>query len=148
MMTNIRSKLLPPGSRTWRVQALKFLVVGVLNTGVDAGLYLALTRWLGLAALPALAKGISYSAGVVNSYYWNRSWTFRSRAGGLGTVAAFGLANLAALALNAGAMHLALNVLGLPEIVAFGAATAATFSWNFAVNKFVVFRQVPAASPS
>ena len=143
-MTTVRSKWLQLGNRTWLIQALKFLVVGVLNTGVDAGLYLALTRWLGLAAL---AKAISYSAGVVNSYYWNRSWTFRSRAGGMGTLAAFGLANLAALALNAGVMHLGLNVFGLPETVAFGAATGATFAWNFALSKVVVFRQAPAASP-
>ncbi len=139
----------PLGAGLWKVQVLKFLAVGVLNTGVDAILYLALTRWLGLAALPALAKGVSYSAGVVNSFYWNRTWTFRaSNAGNLGTFVAFALANLAALGLNAGVMHLVLNVVGLPEAVAFVAATGVTFAWNFGLSKFVVFRSDTDATDS
>lgn len=139
-MTTQHEKLVQSGDQTWPVQALKFLAVGVLNTLVDAGLYLALTRWLGLAGLPALAKTVSYGAGVLNSFFWNRSWTFRSGVAGLGTFVAFGLANLAALALNGGVMHLGLNVLGLPEAVAFVAVTGATFLWNFGISKFIIFR--------
>ena len=131
---------------SWLVQVVRFLAVGVLNTLVDAGLYLALTRWMGLGELQALAKAISYGAGIVNSYYWNRTWTFRSQAGGLRRFAIFVTANVAALALNAGAMHVGLSVLGLPEAVAFMAAAGATFVWNFCASRFVVFRE--AASPS
>jgi putative flippase GtrA len=125
----------------WLIQAGKFLAVGVLNTLVDAGLYLALTRWMGLGGTLALAKALSYSAGVVNSYLWNRSWTFGSQAGGLRQFAVFALANLAALALNAGVMHLGLNARDLPEAAAFVAATGATLVWNFAASRFIVFRE-------
>jgi putative flippase GtrA len=121
-------------------QVTRFAVVGLLNTVVDAGLYFLLTRWLGLAELPALAKGLSYGAGVLNSYFWNRSWTFRSAERSLGGLALFGLANVAALAMNAGVMHLGLVVVGWPEVAVLGLATGVTLGWNFGVSKFVVFR--------
>ena len=63
----------------WLDQALKFLAVGVLNTLLDAGLYLALTRWLDLTPWPALAKGISYGAGILNSFAWKIYRPMRSR---------------------------------------------------------------------
>ena len=126
----------------WLAQALKFFAVGVLNTAVDLGLYFVLTHWLGIsAAWKVGAKAISYSAGVFNSYYWNRSWTFKSRAQAGTTLIPFVIANLVGLAVNAGVMGLCLNVLAWPEIVALGLATGITLGWNFVVSKFVVFRK-------
>jgi len=122
------------------VQIGKFMTVGVLNTAIDATAYFALTRWLFLGSLPVLAKGIAYVIGMVNSFFWNRTWTFGdkgniSRAAGL-----FTLTHVFALAINAGTMALVLNWLGLPEIIALGAATGASFVWNFVLNKLVVFK--------
>jgi putative flippase GtrA len=140
-MTTIGERVGQQADRAWPMQALRFLAVGLLNTAVDAGLYLALTRALGLGALPALAKGISYSAGVLNSFYWNRSWTFRSEAKASRALLPFALASLVALALNAGTVHLALHALHLPEALAFLAATGVAFLWNFAISRFVIFRE-------
>jgi putative flippase GtrA len=56
-------------SLQWLEQAFKFGAVGLLNTALDLSLYLLLTRWIGLAA--GFAKSISYSAGMLNSFYWN-----------------------------------------------------------------------------
>ncbi|MDM5337232.1 GtrA family protein [Fictibacillus enclensis] len=52
----------------------KFGSVGALNTLLDYGLF-SLLAWSGLAYM--VAQCISYSAGVLNSYFWNRSWTFK-----------------------------------------------------------------------
>ncbi|MBC8448982.1 MAG: GtrA family protein [Chloroflexi bacterium] len=106
-----RSRWGKAARRMLPIQALKFLAIGVLNTLVDGALYFALTRWWGLAALPALAKGLSYSAGVLNSFHWNRSWTFKSEASGLRALLPFVLANLIALAINAGVMQVCLQVI-------------------------------------
>ena len=57
----------------WLKQAAKFGSVGVLNTLLDVALYFVLTRWLGLGDKPTFAKGISYSVGVLNSYFLNLS---------------------------------------------------------------------------
>jgi putative flippase GtrA len=125
----------------WLVQAIKFSFVGVLNTVVDLGGYFLLTRWLGLAGLPVAAKSISYSAGILNSFFWNRSWTFRSKTQIWATLLPFVLVNLVGLAINTGIMQLCLNILGLPELVALGLATVSTLVWNFVLSKFVVFRK-------
>ena len=67
------------GYQTWFFQAIKYGVVGITNTLIDAAAYYALTRWLWLGSLPILAKGIAYAIGMTNSFYWNRNWTFKSQ---------------------------------------------------------------------
>jgi putative flippase GtrA len=128
------------GWPTWLVQAVKYAMVGLLNTGLDAALYLGITHWLGLGGLRVLAKSISYGAGILNSFYWNRSWTFRSRAKVAATLIPFVLASLTALGINAGAMYLSLGLFGQREAPAFVLATGVTLLWNFGATKFVVFR--------
>ena len=122
------------------VQIGKFMTVGVLNTAIDATAYFALTRWLFLGSLPVLAKGIAYVIGMVNSFFWNRTWTFGDKGNIWRAAGLFTLTHVFALAINAGTMALALNWLGLPEIIALGAATGASFVWNFVLNKLVVFK--------
>ena len=137
-MTTIKRTLPYP---VWLEQAAKFLSVGILNTALDASLYFVLTRWLGFAALETLAKAISYGVGILNSFYWNKSWTFKSDAGTVAAFVPFVLANLAALILNAGVMHVCLNALGLHEIPSLALATGSTFLWNFTISKVLIFKR-------
>ncbi len=123
------------------VQIVKFMTVGVLNTAIDAAAYLILTRWLGLGSMLVLAKGIAYVIGMLNSFFWNRSWTFGDKGNIWRAAGLFTLTHVFALAINAGTMALVLDWLHLPEIVALGAATGASFVWNFVLNKLVVFRE-------
>lgn len=125
----------------WLKQAVKFGLVGVLNTAVDLGTYFVLTRWLGMAGLPVAAKSISYCVGILNSFFWNKTWTFRSTASTWKTLGPFILVSLAGLGMNTGGMQLGLNVLHLPEVVALGLATVFTLAWNFIFSKFVIFRK-------
>ena len=122
------------------IQIAKFMTVGVLNTAIDAGAYLILTRWLGFGSALVLAKGIAYVIGMVNSFFWNRSWTFSDNGNVWRAVGLFTLTHIFALAINAGTMAFALEVMQLPEIIALGAATGASFIWNFVLNKLVVFK--------
>lgn len=138
-LQQLRNRL--PG---WFIQAVKFLLVGLTNTAIDLGLYLALTRGLGIFEnLEILAKGVSYSAGVLNSYYWNRSWTFRSKASALGTLIPFVLINFTGVGINTGALHITMNMLKLDEAVALIIATGITFLWNFSFSKFIIFKPQP-----
>ena len=123
------------------MQAVKFGAVGVLNTGIDLGLYFVLTRWLGLGALPILAKSISYSAGILNSFLWNKFWTFQSRAGTWATLIPFILTNLVGLGINTGMLQVCLKTLHLPELVALSLATVSTLIWNFLISKFLIFKE-------
>jgi len=56
------------------IKFVKFNVVGILNTALDLGVF-ALLTWAGLGE--GLSKTISYSCGVLNSYFWNSRWTFK-----------------------------------------------------------------------
>jgi putative flippase GtrA len=125
----------------WITQVIKFSLVGILNTLLDAGIYLILIGWLGFGALPVLAKAIAYAIGIGNSFILNRTWTFNSdvkvgRAGGI-----FILVQITALGINTGFMAFGLKFLHLPDLVSLGVATLVTFGWNFVINKLVVFRR-------
>ena len=122
------------------IQIVKFMTVGVLNTAIDAGAYFALTRWLGLGSALVLAKAIAYMVGMINSFFWNRTWTFGDNGNIWRAVGLFTITHIFALAINAGTMAFVLDVMQLPEIIAVGAATGASFVWNFVLNKLVVFR--------
>jgi len=137
-MTTIKRTLPYP---IWLEQAAKFLSVGVLNTFLDASLYFVLPRWFGFAALKTLAKGISYGIGIVNSFCWNKSWTFKADTGTTAAFVPFVLANLAALVINAGVMHVCLNALALHDIVSLALAMGSTLLWNFIISKFVIFKK-------
>ena len=52
---------------------IRFGLVGIANTAVDFGVFLAMMRF-GAALVPAVATG--FACGVVNSYMLNRCWTF------------------------------------------------------------------------
>jgi putative flippase GtrA len=122
-------------------EGARFLLVGLANTLVDAALYFALSSGLFVLVVPKLiAKAIAYAAGVVNSYYWNRRWTFRSSLPVSRSLLPFTLANLAGLAINVALLRAGLALLHLPEFHAVAAATAGAVIWNFMINKFLVFK--------
>ena len=81
---------------------------------------------------------------MVNSFYWNKNWTFRSHAGSAGWKAflPFMLVNLLGVLVNTGIMQVCLSLLGLNEMLAFICATGATLAWNFLASKLIVFRNV------
>jgi len=126
----------------WFHQAVRFGMVGVLNTGVDLGFYWILTRWIPFFDDEhVLAKAISYTLGVINSYIWNRSFTFRSQVRSPKRFLLFFAINLIAVGINSGMMALALHGLNLPEWVGLVMATVVTMTFNFTTSKFVVFKQ-------
>ena len=124
---------------TWLTQVFRFGLVGVMNTLVDAFVYFLLSR-SGLIPNLVLAKGLSYTVGVFNSFYWNKSWTFKSHVESRRVLLPFIVTNLLAVGLNAGVMHLALVFLGWPEAGALALATVAMFVWNFVIHKFFIFK--------
>lgn len=59
------------------IKLIKFGITGVFNTVIDLALstlFMNIFLWN-----PNISKAISYSAGVVNSYIFNKTWTFKSK---------------------------------------------------------------------
>jgi putative flippase GtrA len=62
-------------------QLVKFCIVGGSSTVIDFGIYNLL---LGVGLSTLLALTVAFLAGVANSFYWNRRWTFRATQGNQG----------------------------------------------------------------
>ncbi|MCK4764974.1 MAG: GtrA family protein [Candidatus Aminicenantes bacterium] len=59
------------------LQFIKFNIVGIMNTAVDFTIF---TLLIYLSLHHMISQVISYSCGVVNSYLWNKFWTFKAPA--------------------------------------------------------------------
>jgi putative flippase GtrA len=108
---------------------MRFCTVGVGNTAVDFTAFF----FLNLAGMPyMLAQVLSYSSGIVNSYYLNRKWTFRvPRKANFTEVAKFITVNGLSLLVASGLLYILHDTnhlnLWLAKIAATGIGTAVNF---------------------
>ena len=133
-------------------QFAKFFLVGVSNTFIDLGI-LNLLMWVFAASSGvsySIFKALSFGCSVVNSYFWNKFWTFQN-----GTKASTrefsGFCLIAGIGffLNVGIASLIVNVLGpqlglSQEIWAnIGAiiAICCVSAWSFLGYKFIIFKK-------
>ena len=128
----------------------RFATVGVGNTALTFVAFNLIM--LGTSASAPLANAIAYGLGIVNSFYWQRRWTFRSHAHlPVGSTAArFIPANLVGLLITTAVVWL-LGRAGftdalpgwIPRIVALnlveGIAILAGLVWNYLSMRFWVF---------
>lgn len=124
---------------TWRIQGMRFVVVGLMSNLVLYLLYLLLTT---ISVGHKTAMTLVYILGVLQTFMFNRRWTFEHR-GGLGpgllryfTVYGAGyLINLAALAIL-------VDLLGWPHAIVQAAAILTLAVALFLAQKYWVFNQV------
>jgi len=130
----------------WRNRALSFkavvyALVGVINTAIDYGLFLAAHAVLGLPLVAA--NTLSWMVAVSNSYMLNSTITFAAESGrklrwlAYFTFVASGIAGWLA---NTAALVVGVEVLLLPVWLAKLFAVIASFIVNFSMSHFVVFR--------
>jgi putative flippase GtrA len=120
------------------------LVVGAGGTIIDFAL-LSLLKLLGLPTLPA--NTLSYLAGVINNFYWNRRWTFsenRERPWNKQFVQ-FLVVSLVGLLINDGLIVLLEAPFNLwvgrwGYLPAKAAATLVVVFWNYCANRFWTFK--------
>jgi putative flippase GtrA len=128
----------------------RFLLVGAVGTCLDFSL-LALLKNAGLGTI--LANSLSYSAGIMNNFVWNRRWTFQitGRKGVLKQFMQFALVSLVGLVLNDVIVSSLESVFDriLPVVIpgymaAKLAATLLVLFWNYAANRQWTFRAAPS----
>lgn len=125
----------------------RFMTVGVVNTLVDAGSYLALTRLAAFGDDIAAAKFFSFLAATVSSLLLNRRWTFGVTAPLTASeVARFYATVSASMVLNVGLMYVLVHFAGLYDLLALVLTTLSTFAFNYTLSRLWVFR-TRAVSP-
>jgi putative flippase GtrA len=149
-------------------QLAKFLVIGVMNTLVDIGVLALITivvstdashasesTWFSMASLVvtyySLYKAISFIIANINSFFWNKYWTFGTENQSRAThqFFQFFLVSLIGFALNviiASVVFGSLASAGAFTVAQAGLIGAAMGSilglgWNFVGYKFFVFKK-------
>lgn len=133
-------------------ELVKFVVTGGLNTTIDFGILnlfiLATGEASGLSF--SLFKSVSFIAANINSYFWNKFWTFAEKdAVSSREYAKFFGVSILGLIINVAVSSLVVNVAG-PQFglseglwanVGAAAGAAAGLLLNFVGYKFVVFER-------
>ena len=139
-------RLVPAALKRERVggQAVRFLIVGLSNTAVDLIIFNLLRLIPGMPDVAA--KAVSYFCGIVNSFFWNKYWTFNARGTSKGKreFAVFLAVNLPPLVVNVVVFALLGIWAGEGSFIvrnakAFGAAVV-TIAWNFVGSRYLAFR--------
>ncbi|WP_054693451.1 GtrA family protein [Syntrophomonas palmitatica] len=116
-------------------QFLRFCTVGAGNTLVDLSLFFLLT----LGPVPyLLAQVLAYSAGVVNSFIFNRYWTFRVKGrSSLAEITRFIIVNGISLAFTSGLLVILCEAGHTALWLAKTTATGAGIILNFIGSRWV-----------
>lgn len=133
-------------------QFYKFILIGVLNTMLDLTVLNALITLTAISTgwQFSLFKGISFAFAIINSYFWNKLWTFKISGGvKAAEFSKFFVISLVGLGINVGIASLLVNVIGSPGELReqlwanIAAVSAIGFStiWNFLGYKIFVFKK-------
>ncbi len=144
-MENTIKKINSTITKTELVRFGKFLLVGFSGTLVDFMLFFFLI-FLGLSTL--YANILSYSSGIINNFFWNHLWTFKTNNNKpFNTFAKFLLVSLVCMALNTGGtvfLEMPFSKLrgnaNSAAMLAKLAATGLVIIWNYLMNRFWAFK--------
>lgn len=133
-------------------QLSKFGIVGGSNTAVDLGILQLLIILSGVSGGLVVSgfKAISFVAAVINSYLWNKHWSFEKKESEDTSkeFTQFVLVSIVGLVINAVAFTVIFNLgpaLGFAfeglETVAGLISTVVVLAWNFVGYKYIVFKK-------
>lgn len=140
-------------------QFAKFGLIGVLNTLLDFGVlnFLSYLTKVYSGSTLILLNIFAFLAANINSYFWNKSWTFSSRSRNVAaefgkflivSVIGFGINSLILWILTSLINPLAGISPQIWENIAKLAATVIYTIWNFIGYKLIVFKEATVSSDS
>ena len=120
------------------IQILKFFIVGISNT-----LLTALTIWLLLKVLGCsdyISNIVGYFVGLINSFIWNRKWTFTSNTKVKDTILKFIVTFAISYLFQLGNLYFLLHFTQIDsylcQLLSIGVYTCI----NFVLNKYYTFK--------
>jgi putative flippase GtrA len=126
------------------IQLFRYALVGGCAFVVDFALLALLVRLAALHYL--LAAALAFLGGVVTNYSISVLWVFDQRSLKSPAVefAVFAILGVFGLGLTEIVLFILTGLLGMDVLVSKVVATAATFVWNFASRKVILFSLSPA----
>lgn len=121
----------------WRIQSLRFIIVGVASNLILYLLYLILTS-VGLGH--KIAMTVLYLIGTLQTYWFNRRWTFEDRSGFKRTFLRYITAYALAYGFNLLVLVLLVDRLGLAHEFVQGVMIPLVAVLLFLLQKSWVFR--------
>ncbi len=120
-------------------QAIKYGIVGASNTLITAVVIWIMMKGLGCSDV--LSNVVGYAAGVLNSFVWNKQWTFKSDAGWMSSGLRFAVAFGVCYGLQLVLLVYVLNRY-VPIDPYYNQLLAMVFytAINFVVNKYYTFK--------
>lgn len=120
-------------------QAIKYGIVGVVNTLITAAVIWVMMKNLGFPDIVSNITG--YAVGLLNSFVWNKQWTFRSTsAGWRNSAIRFGVVFGICYSLQLGVLMYLNKVLDVDPYYNQLLAMAFYTVINFLMNKFYTFK--------
>lgn len=95
-----------------QVQSLRFLTVGLVSNAVLYLFYVVLT-WIGLS--PFLAVGIVFVFGVMQTFVFNRRWTFSQQHSGSMQLPRYLIVYIIAFLVNILCIYIFVNLMAYPH---------------------------------
>lgn len=122
------------------VKFIKFAIIGVMNTLIDVAVYTVLAGALHVNVYVSQVAG--YTCGGLNSYIFNRSWTFKTEEGFFSReLIKFIVVTLAMLGLSLGILYVFYDMMHLNYFIAKIITTVLVLVVNFVVNNLWVFKK-------
>lgn len=128
-------------------QFSKFFLVGGMNVLIDLGILslLIVLFKTDKGLWYSVFKGLSFLLATVNSYFWNKLWTFETEKGKFDQ---FLTVSLIGLLINVGTASLIVNLISIPfgltasawAIIGALGGSLAGLTLNFLGYKFIVFK--------
>lgn len=120
-------------------QFLRYVVVGLASNAIICAIYLALTR-LGMG--PKLAMSLLYCVGVLQTFVFNKKWSFRFDGAATPALVRYATAYALGYVVNLSALMLLVDQMGLPHQWVQGAMIAVVAVMLFLAQRYWVFPQL------
>ena len=126
-------------SHSLHIQGLRYIIIGLLNTLIGYGVF-----YLGLrmGLYHQLALVLCYLVGGINSYFWNRLWTFRATGSHAAQGTKFVVMTILILILNAIMLEWLVRIGFKPALAQIGCLFVTTIVGFFG-HRFWSFRSKP-----
>ena len=120
-------------------QLIVYCIIGCTGATLDFVVYALLTRRVGMHY--QLANFLSVSFGIINNFFWNCYFNFKTKDRILRRLVSFYSVGMFGCALSAGCLWLFIEVMGLNSLVAKLGTIFFVTVVQFCLNKFITFKK-------